>query len=132
MQESDSNSLTFRHVNIFKGLRSIYAVISPKQHIQPPFKILSNQPLAMPHNDTAIQTSALSEAMLLAATGGLLDAFVYLNHGHIFANAMTGNVIFLGIAFLGRDWAEVPAHIVPLVAFFAGVITSKHLRASLR
>jgi uncharacterized membrane protein YoaK (UPF0700 family) len=85
----------------------------------------------MPHNDTAIQTSALSEAMLLAATGGLLDAFVYLNHGHVFANAMTGNAIFLGIAFLGRDWAEVPAHIVPLIAFFAGVITSKHLRARL-
>ena len=83
----------------------------------------------MPHNDSAIPTSALSEAMLLATTGGLLDAVVYLNHGHVFANAMSGNVIFLGIAFLGREWAEVPPHLVPLIAFFAGVITSKHLRA---
>jgi len=32
--------------------------------------------------------------MLLAITGGLLDAVVYLNHGHVFANAMSGNVIF--------------------------------------
>jgi uncharacterized membrane protein YoaK (UPF0700 family) len=85
----------------------------------------------MPHNDAAIQTSALSEAMLLASTGGLLDAVVYLNHGHVFANAMTGNVIFLGIAVLGRDWGDVAPHLVPLIAFFAGVITSKHLRARL-
>jgi uncharacterized membrane protein YoaK (UPF0700 family) len=85
----------------------------------------------MPHNDTSIQTSALSEAMLLATTGGLLDAVVYLNHGHVFANAMTGNVIFLGVAVLGHDWRDIAPHVVPLIAFFAGVITSKHLRARL-
>ena len=85
----------------------------------------------MPHNDISIQTSALSEAMLLATTGGLLDAVVYLNHGHVFANAMTGNVIFLGVAVLGHDWGDIAPHVVPLIAFFAGVITSKHLRARL-
>jgi len=85
----------------------------------------------MPHNDTAIRTSALSEAMLLAATGGLLDAFVYLNHGHVFANAMTGNVIFLGIAVLGHNWGEIAPHLVPLASFLAGIITSKHLRVRL-
>jgi uncharacterized membrane protein YoaK (UPF0700 family) len=85
----------------------------------------------MPHNDTSIQTSALSEAMLLATAGGLLDAVVYLNHGHVFANAMTGNVIFLGIAVLGHDWGDIAPHVIPLIAFFAGVITSKHLRARL-
>jgi hypothetical protein len=67
--------------------------------------------------------------MLLATTGGLLDAVVYLNHGHVFANAMTGNVIFLSIAVLGRDWADIVPHLVPLAGFFAGVLTSKHLRA---
>jgi len=85
----------------------------------------------MPHNDISIQTSALSEAMLLATTGGLLDAVVYLNHGHVFANAMTGNVIFLGVAVLGHNWRDIAPHVVPLIAFFAGVITSKHLRARL-
>jgi uncharacterized membrane protein YoaK (UPF0700 family) len=42
-------------------------------------------------------------ALLLGTTGGFLDAVVYLNHGHVFANAMTGNVIFLGIAAIGRN-----------------------------
>jgi uncharacterized membrane protein YoaK (UPF0700 family) len=69
--------------------------------------------------------------MLLATTGGLLDAIVYLSHGRVFANAMSGNVIFLGIAFLGRDWADIIPHVVPIVGFFAGVLTSKHLRSRL-
>jgi uncharacterized membrane protein YoaK (UPF0700 family) len=84
----------------------------------------------MPH-DTSVQSDALPDAMLLATTGGLIDAIVYLNHGHVFANAMTGNVIFLGIAVLGRDWADIIPHLVPLAGFFAGVLTSKHLRTRL-
>jgi uncharacterized membrane protein YoaK (UPF0700 family) len=67
--------------------------------------------------------------MLLAATGGLLDAFVYINHGHVFANAMTGNVVFLGIAAVGRNWGEIIPHLVPIGGFFAGVLTSKHMRS---
>ena len=47
------------------------------------------------------QPAALPEAVLLATIGGLLDAIVYLNDGHVFANAMTGNIVFLGIAILG-------------------------------
>src|SRR5438552_6913518 len=85
----------------------------------------------MPPPDPAIQPDALSDAMLLATTGGLLDAIVYLNHGHVFANAMTGNVVFLAIAILGRDWADIVPHLVPLAGFFAGVLTSKHLRTRL-
>jgi uncharacterized membrane protein YoaK (UPF0700 family) len=85
----------------------------------------------MPHRDNFDQPDALSDAMLLASTGGLLDAVVYLNHGHVFANAMTGNVIFLGIAVLGRNWGDIFPHIAPLAGFFAGVLTSKHLRTRL-
>ena len=85
----------------------------------------------MPPPDYDFRIDALSDAMLLAATGGLLDAVVYLNHGHVFANAMTGNVIFLGIAFLGHDWGDIVPHLVPLAGFFAGVLTSKHFRTSL-
>jgi hypothetical protein len=85
----------------------------------------------MPPPDYAFRIDALSDAMLLAATGGLLDAVVYLNHGHVFANAMTGNIIFLGIAFLGHNWGDIVPHLVPLAGFFAGVLTSKHFRTSL-
>jgi len=83
----------------------------------------------MQPQDPSDQPAALPDAMLLATTGGLLDAVVYLNHGHVIANAMTGNVIFLGIAVLGHDWADIFPHLVPLAGFFAGILTSKHLRA---
>jgi uncharacterized membrane protein YoaK (UPF0700 family) len=85
----------------------------------------------MPSSVTAIQPDALADAMLLATTGGLLDAIVYLNHGHVFANAMSGNVVFLGIAILGRDWKDIVPHLIPLAGFFAGINTSKHLRTRL-
>jgi uncharacterized membrane protein YoaK (UPF0700 family) len=85
----------------------------------------------MPPQDPSVQTAALPDAMLLATTGGLLDAVVYLNHGHVFANAMSGNVIFLSIAIVGHDWGEIAPHLVPLAGFFAGVLTSKHLRIRL-
>ena len=78
--------------------------------------------------NTAPEPSTLSDAIMLAATGGLLDSFVYLNHGHVFANAMTGNVALLGIALLGHQWREVIPHLVPILGFFAGVISSQHLR----
>jgi uncharacterized membrane protein YoaK (UPF0700 family) len=56
---------------------------------------------------------------------------VFLLHGHVFANTMTGNVVFLGIAILGRDWVDIVSHLVPLAGFFAGVLTSKLLRTRL-
>jgi len=83
----------------------------------------------MPTSTSSAQPDLLLDAMLLATTGGLLDAVVYLNHGHVFVNAMTGNVIFLGVAVLSRDWADVVPHVVPLFGFLAGVIMSKHLRS---
>ena len=85
----------------------------------------------MPPLDPATQPDALSDAMLLAITGGLLDAVVFLLHGHVFASSMTGNAVFLGIAILSRSCADIVSHLVPLAGFFAGVLTSKHLRTRL-
>jgi uncharacterized membrane protein YoaK (UPF0700 family) len=85
----------------------------------------------MQPQDAFVPLAALPDAMLLAGTGGLLDAVVYLNHGHVFVNAMSGNVIFLGIAVLGHDWGDIAPHLVPLGGFLAGVLTSKHLRTRL-
>jgi uncharacterized membrane protein YoaK (UPF0700 family) len=82
-----------------------------------------------PTDNTARPANALTNALLRAATGGLLDAVVYLNHGHVFANAMTGNVVFLAISAVGRDWGNIIPHLVPLGGFFAGVTASKHIRS---
>jgi len=76
----------------------------------------------------ASQPDTLLSAVLLATTGGLLDAVVYTLHGHVFANAMTGNVILLGITVFSRDWIQAARHLTPIAAFIAGVAASRYLR----
>lgn len=72
--------------------------------------------------------SHLPAAVLLAATGGMLDAIVYLLHGGVFANAMTGNTIFLGIALVQHHWWQVLRHVAPLCAFLAGVLAARRVQ----
>ncbi len=64
---------------------------------------------------------------LLAMSSGLLDAVVYTQYGQVFANAMTGNLVLLGISFLSTDRTEVIRHLVPLLGFTTGVVLGKYL-----
>ena len=85
---------------------------------------------SQPETESASELHAaglLPAAMLLACAGGGLDAFVYLNHGRVFAAAMTGNGIFLGIAVLHREWAQAVRHLVVIVSFVFGVFASRVL-----
>jgi uncharacterized membrane protein YoaK (UPF0700 family) len=92
------------------------------------------QPKGSPNTTDVTETTptprpdTLVSALLLATTGGLLDAFVYTQHGHVFANAATGNVILLGINMLSGNWHQAIRHLAPLLAFVAGVAASRLLR----
>ena len=74
------------------------------------------------------RVSTLPPALLLAATGGLLDAVVFLSHGHVFANAMTGNVVLLAISAATGNWGQATAYLVPILAFLLGVFASHLLQ----
>jgi len=82
----------------------------------------------MPEPIPHLPSDRLPSALLLGATGGLLDAVVYVLHGHVFANAMTGNVILLSISAFSRDWMQAARHLVPISCFIAGVAASRYLR----
>jgi len=71
-------------------------------------------------------------AVLLALTGGALDAFIYLNHGHVFAAAMTGNGVLLGVAILHHDYAQALRHLLPLLGFVTGIFFANILDKSLK
>ncbi len=64
----------------------------------------------------------LAAAALLAVCGGMLDATVYLLHGHVFATAMTGNAVLMGIALLAHDDRQALRHLLPLVTFTCGIL----------
>jgi uncharacterized membrane protein YoaK (UPF0700 family) len=65
---------------------------------------------------------SLRTAALLAAAGGCLDSFTYIGHGHVFANAMTGNVVLLAIEVASGDWQKSWRHLPPIVTFLIGIV----------
>jgi uncharacterized membrane protein YoaK (UPF0700 family) len=73
-----------------------------------------------------VNTLGLAAPLTLA--GGFLDAFTYVGHGQVFANAMTGNVIFLGVFAAAGEWDRALRHVAPLAAFFTGVFLAHVLR----
>jgi uncharacterized membrane protein YoaK (UPF0700 family) len=74
---------------------------------------------------------SLGESAALAGVGGALDAFTYLGHGHVFANAMTGNVVLLGLNVIQGDWRNSLHHLLPILSFFLGVSSAKAINLRL-
>ncbi|HEX3570771.1 MAG TPA: YoaK family protein [Acidobacteriaceae bacterium] len=72
-------------------------------------------------------TASVAVALLLAAVAGQLDALVYLNHGRVFATAMTGNTVLLGVALLSHDASNVLHHAAPILAFVVGAVAARWL-----
>ena len=68
-------------------------------------------------------------ALWMSAAGGFLDAFTWVAHGGVFANAQTGNVVLLGVFAASGNWHEALRHVPPIVAFFAGVLAAHRLEA---
>lgn len=64
----------------------------------------------------------------LAAAGGYLDAFTYVGHGHVFANAMTGNVVLLGVDAMAGSWRRSLSHLLPILMFLIGVAAARTTR----
>jgi uncharacterized membrane protein YoaK (UPF0700 family) len=69
----------------------------------------------------------IAVALLLAAVAGQLDALVYLNHGRVFATAMTGNTVLLAVAALSHDARNVLHHAAPILAFVIGAVIARWL-----
>ncbi len=70
----------------------------------------------------------LRVASLLSLAGGFLDAFTWIAHGGVFANAQTGNVVLLGVFAATGQWRAAFHHVPPIVAFLLGVFVAHRLR----
>lgn len=66
--------------------------------------------------------------ILLAIVGGFLDAYTYICRGGVFANAQTGNIVFLGIYASNGEWSKALSHIPPIIAFVLGVIVAESIK----
>ena len=63
--------------------------------------------------------------LLLTAVGGFFDAYTFVNCDGIFANAQTGNLIFVGIDLIEGNFREVLHYSIPILSFIVGVLVSK-------
>lgn len=80
---------------------------------------------------TCRKADSLQMGLLLAATGGFLDAYTYVARGRVFANAQTGNLVLLGLRAFEAD-PQALRYLVPVCAFVLGILLAEFLRARKR
>ena len=66
-------------------------------------------------------------ALLLAFTGGYLDAYTWIVHG-VMANAQTANLVLLWVHGTAGEWEQAVHFVPPIVAFMVGVVIAAWLR----
>ena len=76
------------------------------------------------------ESESLILGTLLAVSGGLMDAYSYILRGHVFANAQTGNILFLGISLYSGQWQQVLHYLFPVAGFTAGIFISEIMHQS--
>lgn len=79
------------------------------------------------------QTKQMSESirlgMLLAVSGGFMDAYSYLVRDHVFANAQTGNILLFGVNLAEGNFQIAIRYFFPVFAFAAGIALAELVRA---
>lgn len=70
---------------------------------------------------TEQMSESVLTATLLACVGGFLEAYTFLLHGHVFANAQTGNIALCGISLAMGEWIEAVKYAIPVASFALGV-----------
>lgn len=84
-------------------------------------------------NSTEIQTSeTLKIGILLALSGGLMDAYSYICRGGVFANAQTGNMLLLGVNLSSGQWQNAARYAWPVFAFAMGIAIAEFIRYGMK
>lgn len=73
----------------------------------------------------------LPVALLLAFTGGYLDAYTWIIHG-VMANAQTANLVLLWVYGSVGDWTKALHFVPPILAFAVGIVAASWLRRAAR
>jgi uncharacterized membrane protein YoaK (UPF0700 family) len=66
-------------------------------------------------------------SLLLAFTGGYLDAYTWIIHG-VMANAQTANLVLLWVHGSVGEWDRAAQFVPPMAAFMVGIVIAAWLR----
>ena len=82
------------------------------------------------------QTRQMSETIklgiLLALSGGFMDAYSYIQRDQVFANAQTGNMLLFGVNLSGGNLRGALHYFFPVFAFAIGIAIAELVRAKER
>ncbi len=65
----------------------------------------------------------------LAVVGGLLDAYTFVAHDGVFANAQTGNVVLVAVSLAQHDTGRALRYAPIIAAFLAGLLAAEVIAA---
>src|SRR5919201_5331167 len=85
-------------------------------------------PVATPKEERSLVTCLF----FLTCVSGLVDAFSYLQLGHVFVANMTGNIVFVGFALAGAGGLSLSSSAVAVLSFFVGALVAGRLARSVQ
>ena len=62
--------------------------------------------------------------ILITLSGGLQDAYTFVERGGVFANAQTGNIVLLSSSLFSAEWGRALSYLIPISAFALGILVS--------
>ena len=63
--------------------------------------------------------------LILTLSGGFQDAYTYIDRGHVFANAQTGNIVLMAVSLLSGAFKTAAMYLVPIISFMAGILCAE-------
>lgn len=76
----------------------------------------------------AKQTSESIElGIILALSGGFMDAYSYLARGQVFANAQTGNMLLFGVNLASGQFQHALHYLCPVLSFGLGIFLAEFI-----
>lgn len=74
-------------------------------------------------------SESIGLGLTLAISGGFMDAYSYLERGHVFANAQTGNMLLLGVSLAEGNMHAFFNYVFPVAAFAFGIFLAEFIRS---
>ena len=86
----------------------------------------------MDHHKRVQTSETFINSAFLAVSGGFQDAYTYFTRDGVFSNAQTGNVVLMSERFMNREWGAGLHYLIPLTAFFLGVLLAERIQDKFR
>ncbi len=83
-------------------------------------------------NNAKQMSESIELGIVLAISGGFMDAYSYMCRGEVFANAQTGNMLLLGINLSKGSLKMAAAYFFPVISFAIGIALAYIVRTHVK